>query len=643
MNVQELVKEIKRGWKPPPLLSLSEWAEEHFYLSAESAAESGRWKCYPFQRGIMDAITDPRTEKVSVIKSARVGYTKIVNATIGYHIHQDPCSMLVVQPTVEDAKGYSKEEIAPMLRDCPALTEIVHDDPDADNGPKDSGNTILHKKFPGGVLSMVGANSGAGFRRISRRVVIFDEVDGYPPSAGSDGDQIKLGTKRAEYFWNRKILAGSTPLVAGRSRIETLFNEGDQRRFYVPCPHCGHMAPLVFRGDGGHAMAWDEDKPETAHFVCQKNGCVIEHSEKVAMVSGGEWRASQPFKGHASFHVWTAYSFAPQASWSTIADEFLKANRDGVEALKTFVNTWLGETWRERGDAPDHERLWNRREDYPMGSVPDGVLVLTAGVDVQKDRWVYEVVGWGYGKESWSIDAGVIQGDPSNEVDWMKLDALLNRTFATSTGAQMVIRMLAVDSGWNTQVVYNWARTHPRDRVMATKGVKTQRSLLGAPSPVDVKVNGKRMARGYKVWPVGVDIAKSELYGWLKLGTPEDGKLPPGFCHFPEYGLDFFKQLTAEQLVTVVDKRGYQNSEWQVIPGRENHWLDARVYARAAAAALGLDRLQAPAPDAPPPAPESTSVTAPPPVQTPQQQSRPGFLQGIRTQGRQGGWLGRRR
>jgi phage terminase large subunit GpA-like protein len=591
-----VVRQALAVWRPPPRLTLSEWADEHFYLSAESAAEPGRWKTLPYQKGIMDAITDPRVTQVSVMKSARVGYTKCMNAAIGYYVDQAPCSILVVQPTLDDAKGYSKEEISPMLRDCPRLVKIMFDDEEEiAGGQKDSANTILHKSYPGGVLSMVGANSGTGFRRVSRKVVIFDEVDGYPPSAGQDGDPIKLGIKRSEYFWDRKIIAGSTPLLAGASRIETLFEAGDQRRFYVPCPQCGHMAPLVFRGEHGHEMRWPDGKPDDAFFSCQKNGCVIEHKDKRGMVSRGQWRAAAPFADHASFHIWAAYSFSPNATWAQLAREFLEC-KDNPERLKTYVNTVLGETWKERGEAPDWERLYQRRQPLQPGTTPTGVRFITAGVDVQKDRFVYEVVGWGAGKESWSLEAAVLPADTSNEADWAKLDELLNRSWADPSGRSLAVLMLAVDSGYNTQTVYNWVRRHSPTRVIATKGVHTQKSAVGTPTPVDVTFRGQRIPRGCKVWPLGTGVLKSELYGWLKLPTPAEGHpYPDGYCHFPEYGEDFFKQLTGEHMVAVVNKRTrFTIHEWQLIPGRENHYLDCRVYARAAAAVVGLDRMQAP-------------------------------------------------
>ncbi len=614
--------------RPPPKLSLSEWADEHFRLSAESSAEPGRWRTLPYQRGILDAITDPAIERVSVMKSARVGYTKGINAAIAFFMAQDPCPILVVQPTIDNAKIYSKEEIAPMLRDVEALAGLV-----TESGVKTSDNTVLHKTFPGGLLSMVGANSGRGFRMVSRRVVIFDEVDAYPPSAGTEGDPVKLGEKRAEYYWNRKLIAGSTPLVAGVSRIEELFLAGDRRRYHVPCPHCGHRDFLRFsmRDDaeleGGHVMRWPKDNPEAAHFVCPECGCVIDETHKRAMIEAGAWVAEAEFSGHASFHIWAAYGLGPNSSWGRIASEFLDAKRR-PETLRTFVNTVLGETWKERGEAPDWERLYQRRETYAIGSVPDGTVVLTAGVDVQKDRLVYEVVGWAPSKESWSIDAGELYGDTALETTWAQLDALLARTFPGADGDH-TIAMLAVDSGYNTQVVYGWARQHPMTRVIACKGIASARMLVGTPSPVDVTVRGKRLQRGYKVWTIGVDIAKTELYGWLRVRGDIDS--PPGYCHFPEYGEGYFLQLTAEHLVTVTNRRtGRTRMEWQVLPNRENHFLDARILARAAASVLGIDRMTPR---------QRATVAAPPPQAPPIQSSAPSIEPAPHTR-RPSGWLG---
>lgn len=630
--------------RPPPKLSLSEWADRNFRLSAESSAEPGRWKTLPYQRAILNAITNPAVERVSVMKSARVGYTKGINAAIAFFIAHDPCPILVVQPTIDTAKIYSKEEIAPMLRDVEVLAGLV-----SEGSSRSRDNTVAHKTFPGGLLSMVGANSGRGFRMVSRRVVIFDEVDAYPASAGAEGDPVKLGEKRAEYYWNRKLIAGSTPLVAGSSRIEELFLAGDRRRYYVPCPHCSHMDYLRFsarldNGDtelGGHVLRWAEGKAADACFMCRACGCEIHEEHKRPMIEAGEWRAEGEFTGHASFHIWAAYSLSPNTTWGGIASEFLEAKRR-PETFRTFVNTVLGETWKEKGEAPDWERLYDRRESYPIGSVPDGALVLTAGIDVQQDRFMYEVVAWASDKESHSVEAGTLWGDTADEATWAKLDELLARTFPGGEHGH-TLSMMAVDSGYRTQMVYAWARRHPMSRVIATKGVSGSRALVGAPSPVDVTIRGKLLRRGYKVWSVGVDIAKGELYGWLRLRIGKDGAVPPGYCHFPQYEEDFFRQITAEHLVTTVNKRTNRaKMEWQVLPNRENHYLDARILARVAAAVLGIDRL-APAPTRKLPATIASSTPATRAEPLEREPHEPRSMWKRPSGGRGGGWFRRRR
>lgn len=657
-DLDAVIARAMGAWRPPPRLSLSEWAERYYVISAETAAEPGRWRSLPYQVEVLNSITDRTVTQVTVMKSARVGYSLCMSAAIAYYMHQDPSSILVVQPTVDDAKNFSKESIAPMLRDVPVLSRLVFRDVDekgkGGGGSKAQSSTLQQKAFPGGILSLVGANSGAGLRRISRRVIMFDEVDAYPSSAGLDGDPINLGIKRSEAFHNRKIVAGSTPLIAGSSRIEELFLAGDQRRYHVPCPHCQHMDFLTFDRDArrGHRMRWPDDEPMKAFFECSGDACVIEHKDKRWMVERGKWIPDNPSApaGHRSYHLWSALSYSPNATWGNIAAEFVEANRGGPEKLKTFVNTTLGETWTERGEAPEWERLYQRREAYAIGSVPEGPIVLTAGVDVQKDRFVYEVVGWAKNRESWSIDAGVLPGDTSLEASWQQLDALLARTFPGEAGDHS-IAMLAIDSGYNTQAVYNWARRYPMSRVIAIKGSSSARMLVGSPSPVEITVSGRRLSRGYKVWPVGVDIAKAELYGYLRLTIGKDGHVPPGYCHFPTYGDDYFLQLTAEHLVATRKRTGRTRLEWVVQANRENHYLDCRNYARAAVAVLGLDRIaasqrvkaapKAAAPAAKPAAPPASQTeTAQAPAQRPER-PREGFWNG--PPGRGGGWFGRRR
>lgn len=429
--LSELKCQKQANLKPPPKLTLSQWAEQYAILSAETSAQTGRFEAFPYQIGMMDAFTDPSVEKISVMKSARVGYTKILDHAIGYYMHQDPSPILMVQPRESDAEGYSKSEIAPMLRDTPVLAALA-----GDPKSKSSENTLLKKTLlNGSSLTLVGANSPGGFRRITVRIVLFDEVDGYPVGgAGSEGDQIALGSKRAETFWNRLIAMGSTPTVAGISRIERAFDQGDGRRYHVPCPHCNEFQVLEWGGpDTPHGIKWDKDAnghhlPETARYACKHCGCLIDEADKPDMVAKGKWIAERPFNGHASFHIWAGYSLFPNAAWSRLVAEWLQVKDNPLER-QTFINTALGLPYEDRGDGALNERTLAARAEVWAGEVPDGVAVLTAGIDTQDDRLEIEIVGWGRNEERWSIAHIVIEGDPEQPEVWEQLDALLKRTW----------------------------------------------------------------------------------------------------------------------------------------------------------------------------------------------------------------------
>ena len=384
---------LRELWRPPPDLKLWEWADQHFQMSAE---DGGKWTTLPYQRGIMDALTDPEIERVSVMKSARVGWTKIIEALVLYHMHQDPASMLLVQPTVEDAEGFSKGEIGPAIERHDFVRHLVTD-PKARRGPPGSGNTILAKQFLGRTLWMTGANSGRGFRRIHARLAIGDEIDAWPPSAGDDGDPIELMWRRTqEAKIGRKLAAGGTPLDKGASRIERMYLESDQRRYFVPCPHCDHGQYLRWGGvEFDYGIKWPKSEPELAFYLCESCHCVIDEASKPSMLEAGQWVGLQPFKGHAGFHIWAAYSLSPNATWGTIASEWVRLHGDPV-TRKTWVNTWQGETWEHVGRSPSESKLSGRCEVYPslpqVGEaepalmVPAGGLILTSMTDVQNDR-----------------------------------------------------------------------------------------------------------------------------------------------------------------------------------------------------------------------------------------------------------------
>lgn len=608
--------------RPPPDRPLSEYLDAHYYLPPEPSANPGKWTTRAPQREILDAIGDMSIRRVSVKKSSRFGLTLMVGGGMMRWIDEDPRTQLMVQPRVVDAQTWSKIFFTTMVRDNPRLRGKVSD------GVKKSGATILSKSYPGGRLTIVGANSGAGFRMLSCNIVWLDEVDAYPPSAGSDGDPVKLAETRAADFWDGQIVAMSTPLVDGESRIDELFLDGDQRHYHVPCPTCGHMDLLVFdRKSGkdgekrGHYMQWPKDEPGRAYFVCRANGCVIEERDKGKMIDQGEWVADQPFDGHASFHIWRAYSTSAANRWGDIARAWVDAQGKDAQ-LQVVTNTILGQTWTVRGEAPEWEDLYARRQPYLVGSVPDGVVFLTAGVDVQHDRFVYEVVGWDLDKRSWSIDAGELYGDTADTETYKQLDALLQRHFPRTDGTSLTITRLAIDAGDGnrTQNVYNWARRYRKTYVMACIGRgKGTYALLNTPQPVDIKWNGTTKKNGYKVYKVGVNIAKAELYGWLHLKDDRPEK-PDGWCTFPAHPPEFFRQLTGEQRITTVSKRGHSTTDWVKKPGFQNHWMDARILARAAASAEGIDKVRpstgtgaAPAPPAPPAPTASTPAPAPQP------------------------------
>lgn len=599
MSALTIGADLGRLWLPPPRLSLSEWAEEHARLSPESSADVGRYRPYPYQRAILDAIGDPRIERVTVQKSARVGFSKMMNFGVAWYVAQDPCPIMIVQPTIGDAEGYSKEEIEPMIRDTPILSGLI-----SPAAKRDGGNTILKKKFPGGILHLVGADSPRGFRRTSIRALFLDEVDGWALTAGDEGDQIKLATKRTETFGNRKIVAGSTPTLESTSRIRRRFLEGDQRYYHVPCPECD--MPQVLRWAQFH---WTEGDPASVFYECEHCGCAIGHEKKRWMVEeayrrqragikGFGWVPMNPgAKGHASFHLWTAYSYAPNATWEHLAREW-EACANNTEERKTFINTTLGETYKGEGDKPEWKRLYERRENWKANTVPAGGHILFAGVDIQHNRIEVEVVAFGPRRESWSVAYRVLPGDTSqlegSGSPWQRLGDMLSEEWDHELGGKLSIRIMAVDSGDQTSTVYQWCSGWPGSRVMALKGQKdSYAQIVGTPTQVGTTAAGKKSRVSLNLWPVGVAKIKELLYGWLKQERPteSDGpELPWGWCHFPEYPEEYFKQLTAEELIPVYH-RGYRKNVWEVTrKNGRNEALDCRTYAIAASYVLLVDK-----------------------------------------------------
>lgn len=562
-----------RAWTPPPDLTVSQWADSERKLSSEASAEPGQWDTSraEYQRGIMDAVSDRRVHTVVVMSSAQVGKTEIVNNIAGFHIDQDPAPILVLQPTLDMGKAWSTDRLAPMLRDTPALQGRVRD-----VKSRDSGNTMMHKSFAGGHITIAGANSPASLASRPIRILLGDEIDRYPESAGTEGDPVALAEKRTTTFWNRKRIYTSTPTLknvrdengklTGGSKIERLYDESDQRKFYVPCGHCGAHQTLKWS-----QVRWPEGHPEDAEYACEECGSLWSDVDRWKAVAKGEWRAEAPFRGVAGFHLSELYS--PWVKLSETADEFLKA-KPSKQTLQVWTNTALGETWEETGDRVDSDKLAALQEIYDAHSLPEEVLFATAGVDVQKDRLEVERVAWGPGEESWGAQYDVIVGDPAQDAVWDELDELLLEPLHTESGRVIWVAAACIDTGGHfASQVYRFCEGKTGRRIWPIKG-------QGGPAvPVwPLKYSEAKGRR--RVWMIGVDTIKEMVYARWEI---EDGS---GRCHLPAdpetgYTETWRKQATIEQKMTRYTK-GRAYTYWHLTPGMRNEALDCRVYATAA-------------------------------------------------------------
>lgn len=509
-------------------------------------------------------------ETIVVMSSAQVGKTEMINNLIGYHIDRDPSPMLIVQPTIAMAETWSKDRLAPMLRDTPSLRDLVKDP-----RSRDSGNTVLAKQFPGGQLAAAGANSPASLASRPVRLVLLDEVDRFPPSAGTEGDPVKLAIKRTTTFWNRKILIVSTPTTKGASRIESAFEESDQRFFEVPCPTCASFQVLQWG-----QLKFDRDEkgcPQNTRYECEHCQAHLTEADKHRMVRNGQWAARKPWvSGTAGFHLSEMYS--PWSTWKSMAENFLEAKKR-PETLRVFVNTSLGETWEEEGLTVDDSALMSRRENYGAGDpLPEDILLLTAGVDTQDDRLEVVVKGWGLGEESWTVATAVLRGNPETSLKvWRDLDDFLLKTWPHESGNTLRIASACIDSGGHaTQQVYTFAAKRESRRIWAIIG----RSGAGLPL---IKISPRRNKARVALGIVGVDTAKGLIFS--RLGLSEFG---PGYMHFSrDLDDEYFRQLTSEKLMTKHIK-GVPVRVWKKVRAR-NEALDCEVYAIAAFASLNAN------------------------------------------------------
>jgi phage terminase large subunit GpA-like protein len=543
---------------PPPKLELGAWMESTVRLPASASALPGRIRLHQWQRGLAEAISDPSIRRVSVQKSARVGYTTVLVGAIGSTVANEPAPTLVILPTEADARSFMVDNLEPTFAATPALRSALADDHD-----EAGRNTLLAKRYPGGSLTLAAARSPRNLRARTAKNVFFDEVDGMEVTA--EGDPIALGVMRSQTFAQRKIIMGSTPVFEETSRIIRAYNEGDGRVFEVPCPECGALNEILW----AH-IEWEADKPETAAYRCPHCAALVPERFKAQMVEAGAWRITRPhIRDHASFRINSLVSLLPNTSWGTLAAEFVTAKK-APDTLQAFVNTVLGQGWRDTAEELDESELQARAEPFSLQSIPTDVRVITAGVDVQRDR--VEITFLGFSEsETLVLGHSVIWGDPKDNTTWAEVDDALRTRWAHPLGGTIGVDAAAVDSGdgETTDYVTDFCRPRLSRRVVAIKGASGNRPAIDASH-----------TKGSKLFIVGVDGLKARLLTQLSRGR--------SWRFSNTLAAEWFEQLTSERRVLRYS-RGQPVRTFERIVGRRAEALDCVVYALAVRGLVNVD------------------------------------------------------
>lgn len=546
--------------KPPPVLPLAEWIESNIHFPATVSALPGRVRLWAYQRGICEAIDDPEVERVTVQKSARIGYTSLLTGVVASYVANSPCPILAVLPTQDDCRDYAVGDIEGTFDASPTLRGLL--DADADESGR---STLLSRRFPGGSLKLVAAKSPRNLRRHNARVLLLDEIDGY--EAGQEGDPIKLAEMRTLAFRDRKIIAGSTP-VFDYGPVSRLYAESDMRVFEVPCPECGTFAEVRWAD-----IQWPEGEPERAAWSCPSCRALVAERHKAAMVEAGRWRATQPHvRGHAGFRVNALVSPHANASWAKLAAEFIRA-KDNPATLQTFVNLVLGEPWRDTTDDLDEHELMAKREPFGLPDrLPPETLLVTAGVDCQDDRLELVFLGHGKGEQTCILGHSVIWGAIDSETVWLELDEALRTVWKHPAGGILRCDAAVIDSGdgGHADIVHGFTRSRFGRRIVSGKGVSGfSRPFLQRSS-----------MKGIPLFLVGVDAVKAQLFNRLARGD--------SFRFSADLEPVFFEQLTSERRVVRYFK-GQPVRRFERIPGKRAETLDATVYALAARQLVSLN------------------------------------------------------
>jgi phage terminase large subunit GpA-like protein len=528
----------------------------------------------------MDEVNEPSIETIVLMASSQIGKTETLLNITGYFMHQDPCPILLIEPTLEIAESYSKDRLAPMVRDTPVLRELI-----PEPRTRDGGNTLLHKQFRGGHVTLVGANSPSGLASRPIRIILADEISRYLPSAGTEGNPLRLADRRASTFWNRKKIYTSSPGIAGICNVTREFEDSDKQYFQVPCYRCGRGQVLEFK-----QIMWDAGRPETAHYVCRHCSATWNDAQRIEAIFSAEdagfgWIATAEFRGIAGHSIWAAYS--PWMTFAEIAKTFLAAKHaddsGDPEPLKTWTNTIEGRAWVEKGQRANPEPLVERLENYSAESLPWQVLYLTAAVDTQDDRLEIKIMGWRAANridppEAWTILHKIVYGDPAKQPVWDEIDIFLLREYRTQDGRALRVSVACVDSGGHhAEAVYRYCNKRLGRRVYAVKGAAGAKPIWPA------RISKSKKFENTKVFIIGVDTAKDAIYARLKISEPG-----PGYLHFPvtseasgTFDLKYFQQLTCEYVKTKFLK-GHAIREWHKPVGARNEALDLLVYNLAA-------------------------------------------------------------
>lgn len=594
-----LAKTVSRGlgtFGVPPPMTLEEWAAQHFYLSAESSYVEQAWRPWPFQRAILACISNDDIRAIDFKKSARVGYTKMLLAAVGYFAEHKRRNQALWQPTDGDSDEFVKTELDPMLRDVKVMRKTM---PAHASRHKD--NTLAQKKFLGCLLHTRGGTAARAYRRISVDVAMLDELDAFDRDVEKEGSPDVLAAKRVEGATFPKIIAGSTPKLQGFSLIDDRYRAADVRlKYAIPCPSCGEFHALSWgKKDDKHGFRWINGDPETVLHMCPHNGCLISQAQYLSVADQGRWQnedgsitvdASGVFRNaageeipaleHIAFHVWTAYS--PLVTWSRLVEEFLEAYEAAqggdITKLKAFTNTTLGEVWALEQEKSDAEQLKERAEPYKLGTVPMGCVRLLAGCDTQDNRIKVTVRGYGRGCETWKVDHRILYGNPSEDQVWEDVAEYLFETeFPHACGKQLQIFASSIDTGGHhTQAVYAFVHKHAAlgRKIFAVKGRSgREKHIKDGVTKVDIDWRGKTKKRGLHLWQVGTNLAKDLIYGRLQITKPG-----PGYMHFSKESTDeYYAQMAGEARVERATAGG-KESRWTALRKRVEAW-DCTVYA----------------------------------------------------------------